>query len=112
MVEAAGVELSRRIENRELIEKLENRDTRNTHDWAFHCTRIAHTKRRDSRRAPHFGRSALPASKREAAISRFPAFNFRYCFSSTSVETLPLCLLSETVVIFFPSGETVIFWTL
>src|ERR1035437_3818925 len=49
------------------------------------------------------------ASRVKAGISRFPAFNFRYCFSSTNVETLPVCLLSATVVIFFPSGETVIF---
>ena len=35
-----------------------------------------------------------------------------YCFSSTNVETLPNRLLSETVVICFPSAETVILSTL
>src|ERR1022692_272846 len=38
--------------------------------------------------------------------------NHSYCFSSTNVETLPNRLLSATVVIFFPSGETVILSTL
>ena len=35
-----------------------------------------------------------------------------YCFSSIYVEILPVCLLSTTLVIFFPSGETVAFSTL
>jgi len=35
----------------------------------------------------------------------------RYCFSSIYVETLPVSLLSATVVIFFPSPETVILST-
>ncbi len=39
------------------------------------------------------------------------AIDSRYCFSSIYVETLPVGLLSATVVIFFPSGETVILST-
>jgi hypothetical protein len=50
IVEAAGVELSARDENKEVIENLGHHKTLNPHKWAFHCTRIAHTK--DSRCAP------------------------------------------------------------
>src|SRR5258708_5314209 len=39
------------------------------------------------------------------------AIDWRYCFSSIYVETLPVSLLSTTLVIFFPSGETVILST-
>lgn len=35
----------------------------------------------------------------------------RYCFSLVNVEILPVGLLSTMVVIFFPSGETVILFT-
>src|SRR5664280_1224012 len=73
LVEAAGVELSRRIENRELIEKLENRNTRNTHDWAFHCTRIAHTKKtrlslRSAFRKSFMNRRTIPARSRAPIV--------------------------------------------
>ena len=43
-MEAAGVELFFRDENKEVIEKLGTPQTLNPHKWAFHCTRIAHTK--------------------------------------------------------------------
>ena len=52
-MEAAGVELSCRIENKQVIEELGTPQTLDAHKWAFHCTRIAHG-RRDSRCAPHF----------------------------------------------------------
>jgi hypothetical protein len=57
-MEAAGVELSRRVENRELIEELENRDTQNTHDWAFSLHAYCTHERRDSRREPAFRKSS------------------------------------------------------
>jgi hypothetical protein len=43
-MEAAGVELFVRDENKEVIEKLRTPQTLNPHKRAFHCTRIAHTK--------------------------------------------------------------------
>jgi hypothetical protein len=39
------------------------------------------------------------------------AIDSRYCFSAVNVETVPVSLLSTTVVLFFPSGETVILFT-
>ena len=43
-MEAAGVELSCRIENKQVIEKLGTPQTLDAHKWAFHCTCIAHKK--------------------------------------------------------------------
>ena len=42
-MEAAGVELFVRDENKEVIEKLGTLKTQNHQKRAFHCTRIAHT---------------------------------------------------------------------
>ncbi len=55
--------------------------------------------------------SCLKSVKGTAAPLRF-FHSSCYCFSSINVETLPVCLLSTTVVIFFPSGETATFSTL
>src|ERR1035437_19597 len=48
-------------------------------------------------------------SGRKRLLGLGSAFNLGYCFSSTIVETLPVHLLSTTLVIFFPLGKTVIF---
>src|ERR1035438_4515240 len=79
---------------------------------------ISHKRlRRTHRKNPVFtvlfeGMRFPPQSAREAAARLRFRIQRRYCFSSTNVETLPNRLLSATVVIFFPSGETVILSTL
>ena len=41
MVEAAGVELNERSENKQLIRFSTSQKPRKPRQWAFHCTRIA-----------------------------------------------------------------------
>jgi hypothetical protein len=65
-VEAAGVELFRWNENKQVIKKLGTPQTLNAHNWAFHCTRIAHKEGATSwaamRPEPPLSTSQMPVS--------------------------------------------------
>jgi len=73
IVEAAGVGLFRRTENKQVIEKLGNPKTLDAHDWAFHCTRIAHTKKmrlspRSAFRKSFLNRRTIPDRSRAPIV--------------------------------------------